>query len=276
MIDNQTIYFVTKHEKEHIVAPSFFDAFRSKVVGLEVDTDILGTFSGERERELDPLSNARKKIDLAMLETSNAKYFLASEGSFVPHPEAPWITLNEECLLFYDKETQLSIHVFEYSNEVHFKRKSIDSATEIKEVIDSFDFPNHGIIIKLSKEGSQKYIKEISTDSELETVLLMAFGEGWLVEVESDLRAHRNPTRRKVIRKAGERLVEELKLTCPKCASIGQIIKKRIEGVQCANCGIPSRQVKSYLRSCYFCQHEWEQDLKNPPIDPQFCSWCNP
>lgn len=276
MIENQVIFFVTKHKKEQIVAPSFLVGFQANVIALDWDTDSLGTFSGEKERVLDPLPNARKKIELAIESGANGRFYLASEGSFVPHPEIPWLTMNEECLLFFDRKTGMQMHVFQYSEDVFFRKEKLASQDRLIKLLHDFDFPNHGLILKLSKGRELRIQKDFTSVEEVNHLVETMLNDGWGIEMESDLRAHQNPTRQNNIKKAGERLVEELKLNCPSCGSYGQNIKKRIEGVPCANCSIPSQQIKSYLRECYFCSHTWEQDLKNPPIDPQFCFWCNP
>jgi hypothetical protein len=51
-------------------------------VNENFDTDLLGTFTGEIERKLDPIATARQKCLLAM-KLSNCDLGVASEGSFV-------------------------------------------------------------------------------------------------------------------------------------------------------------------------------------------------
>jgi len=55
------------------------------IVPENLDTDLLGTFSGEIERELSPMDAARQKCLLAM-ELTGADLAVASEGSFGAHP----------------------------------------------------------------------------------------------------------------------------------------------------------------------------------------------
>lgn len=69
MIDffnNREIFIATKHHKEKVIAPLFREqlGINCKVVEI-IDTDILGTFSGEVERTSDPVSTARLKCNMA-------------------------------------------------------------------------------------------------------------------------------------------------------------------------------------------------------------------
>ena len=85
----RTASLATKHAKERAIARPFRFA-----LGLEVsappdlDTDTLGTFTGEVPREGTPLEVCERKARLGMKVTGRS-LGLASEGSFGPHPVIP-------------------------------------------------------------------------------------------------------------------------------------------------------------------------------------------
>ena len=86
MFQNRKLVIATKHQKEIVIAPIL-----EKELGVicfineDFDTDTLGTFTGEIERKLDPISTVREKCIKAM-DLSNCDMGVASEGSFGPHP----------------------------------------------------------------------------------------------------------------------------------------------------------------------------------------------
>jgi hypothetical protein len=81
------IIIPTKHAKAQAIMKSFWDILGASVIEYAVDTDRLGTFTGEVERIGTALECAKRKCkwSLEMLGDS-AEYLLASEGSFGPHP----------------------------------------------------------------------------------------------------------------------------------------------------------------------------------------------
>ena len=86
MFEGRPLIIATKHEKEKVIAPILEKELGVKCfLALDLDTDKLGTFSGEVERHDDPITTARKKCLLAM-ELTNCDLAVASEGSFGPHP----------------------------------------------------------------------------------------------------------------------------------------------------------------------------------------------
>lgn len=65
------------------------------------DSDALETFTGEVERELGPVSTARKKC-LQAMRLNNCDLGIASEGSFGPHPSYFFVCSDDEVLIFID------------------------------------------------------------------------------------------------------------------------------------------------------------------------------
>ncbi len=85
------VFLPTKHGKSTAIAQPFWDRLKANVVEHAVDTDLLGTFSGEVERAGSALQCAQRKCEWAFEQLGNeAEYCVASEGSFGPHPFMPF------------------------------------------------------------------------------------------------------------------------------------------------------------------------------------------
>ena len=82
---NQIVVFATRHEKEKVLFP-LFEKLGLQIKALAVDTDQFGTFTGEVNRSGTIRETLRKKIREAARIDSQSRLFLASEGSFGPHP----------------------------------------------------------------------------------------------------------------------------------------------------------------------------------------------
>ncbi|MFS8822747.1 hypothetical protein NW810_08880, partial [Synechococcus sp. W60.2] len=86
-------YLATLHRKEQVIGPLLAHHLGIQVQVIPLDTDQLGTFSRERPRPGDPIHTLRLKIERAR-QAHPASLVLASEGSFGPHPQIPWIPWN--------------------------------------------------------------------------------------------------------------------------------------------------------------------------------------
>jgi hypothetical protein len=81
------LLIATQHRKEQVMAPCLSEALGVVCeVADQLDTDQLGTFSGEKPRLDDPISTLRKKCELALKQQPEFDLVVASEGSFGPHP----------------------------------------------------------------------------------------------------------------------------------------------------------------------------------------------
>lgn len=104
IFQNRKLIIATKLHKEKVIA-----TILEKELGVSCfidetfETDALGTFTGEVERKLDPISTARQKY-LRATKANNCDLGIASEGSFAPHPSMHLISANDEFLIFIDKK----------------------------------------------------------------------------------------------------------------------------------------------------------------------------
>ncbi len=201
MFQGRTLIIATKHEKEKVIAPILEKALGVKcMVSVNFDTDRLGTFTGEIERENDAIETARNKCLMAM-ELNKADLAIASEGSFGPHPSMFFVYADDEILLLLDKKNKLEIFVRILSTETNFNAREISDKQELKEFSYKAKFPSHALIIRKSKDDRDGIIKGITSwevISEKFDEYSAKYGSAY---VETDMRAMYNPTRMNVIEK---------------------------------------------------------------------------
>jgi hypothetical protein len=278
MFSGRDLVIATKHHKEKVLAPILEAELGVRcMVPEELDTDLLGTFSGEVERLDDPLTAARKKCLLAM-ELTNATLAIASEGSFGPHPSLVFIPADDELLLFMDKENGLEIAVRELSTETNFNHQEVKSFAELEAFAHRVQFPSHGLIIRSNPQDHHDLVKGIKDWSLLKEAFDRRIQQADSVFVETDMRAFCNPTRMKVIEKAAAKLIEKIQSVCPDCQTPGFGIVDHREGLPCSWCGAPTRSTLCYIYRCVKCAclKEVSYPYGKKEEDPMYCDHCNP
>lgn len=274
----RNLFIVTKHRKEQVIAPLLSNEFDiSSFVDPIIDTDQFGTFSGEKERKDDPVATLRKKCELAF-KYDDVDLILASEGSFGPHPQLFFAAANEEFLMLLDRRNKLELIVRTISTDTNFASLKVESFSELKEFATKIGFPEHGLILKQSKEDTSIVKKGISKWKELESAFHFFRSKVDQVYVETDMRAMYNPTRLKVIEACTKKLIELMNSHCPSCSFPGFRVTNSSAGLICSQCGLPTRSIKSWTYSCSRCNYELIEEFPNGKTieDPTYCDVCNP
>lgn len=246
-------------------------------VDRNFDTDELGTFTGEVERELDPFSTAREKC-LRAMKINNCDLAVASEGSFGPHPAAYFIHADDEFLILIDTKNNIEVIVRELSTATNYNNQQIQSQEELMAFAERIGFPEHGLILRKSKAENTEIYKGITDWDTLKKTFDLLYAKYHAVCAETDMRAMHNPTRMQVIEKATQKLVQKIKSTCPQCQMPGFGITDAKKGLACSLCGSPTNSILSHVYKCQHCQFEKEEmypDLKTTE-DPMYCDYCNP
>ena len=278
MFEGRKLIIATKHEKEKVIAPLLEKALGvSCFVNDNFDTDLLGTFTGEIERELDPISTARKKCLMAM-DLTNCDLGLASEGSFGPHPSMFFVSADDEFLIFIDKKNSIEIIAREISTATNFSGKEIKNEKELLEFAHKADFPSHGLILRKAKDDNTEFVKGITDVKRLKEAFNALFNVNNFVYAETDMRALYNPSRMKVIEAATQKMIVKINSVCPQCSKPGFGITEAKSGLKCSLCGSPTNSTLSYISVCLHCQHRKEEMYPNKKKseDPMFCDYCNP
>lgn len=274
---NKKLVIATKHGKEEALTDLLAqDLDIHCIVPEGFDTDALGSFSGEVERSLSPLECARLKCRQAM-ELTRTSLSIASEGSFGPHPQMPWIAADEEILLFTDAENQFEIPARLLSTETNYAQQSIDSRSELQQFAEAHLFPTHALILKPAVDVYELIYKGIQTQETLDRAYDHIKKTAGTVWVETDMRANYNPSRMKVIRACGEKLIRNLKSKCPNCTAPGYMVRDKLAGLPCSSCGMPTRTAREWLYKCVVCPYEeWKANPEKETENPQYCPFCNP
>lgn len=267
----------TRHDKWPLIAPALAPLGLAVQVA-DVDTDSLGTFTGEIERAADQWDTAVAKARMGMRVTGSL-LGLASEGSIGSHPAMPYIASATELVVLVDDE--LGIVVGE--TEVSFDIVVVSFTTAPGEPLDKYlqraDFPGHGLIVMPSIGRNGPIVKGIHDEAALHAAIALcatASADG-LARVTSDLRAHHCPSRRAIIAAAAARLAARLAACCPACDTPGWGIVRAERGAPCAECGDLVDIVVARIEGCQRCLVELRMPLADrATADPSRCPSCNP
>lgn len=285
MIDDSSIFkhrrilIASKHQKEIVFLPLLQQAFQAEVKVAELlDTDQLGTFSGEIERVDDPLTTLRHKCQQALALYPDEELVLASEGSFGAHPYLFFVAADEEWLMLYDKKYNIEIIAKEISMETNFNGKEIQSLSELAEFADQCLFPSHRLIVRNKDKGTDYIQKGIGDKKALESFFKECMALHGSVFVETDMRAMYNPSRLKVITTCMQKLLEKMASKCPKCQYPGFSITDAVPGLPCSQCKNATRSTLYHQAVCTNCAYKEEYYFPHQKNEenPMYCDYCNP
>lgn len=271
------VAIATMHIKERVIAPIISSKLGLDPFVPEMNTDALGTFSGEIERVLSPLAAARKKCEIAM-EISGCDLAISSEGSFGAHPYIFFAKADDELVVLIDRKNDLEIVGRELSTKTNHDGTNAFSVQDALDFAYKIGFPQHGIILKDHDERPEKIFKDLSTEEKLNAFLTQWFNDNESIWLESDLRAMNNPTRMQVIEKAVLNLVEKVKSTCPMCDTPGFWVTEAIPGLKCSLCQSPTQSTLAHKYQCQKCNYESLKEYPNNKREeePMYCDFCNP
>lgn len=272
------VCIATMHRKERVIAPFLKDAFDlESFVPEELNTDLLGTFSGEVERSASPLDTAREKCKMAH-ELTGADLVLASEGSFGRHPSIFFAPGNEEFVMLKDFKNDLEIVGRHLTTETNLLGEPVHNEEELHKVALKAGFPEHGLIVRKNDKDMEQISKGIISWADLLNLSGLLIKEQGFAFVETDMRAHMNPTRMKAIGKATEMLVESMKSHCPTCNTPGFVVTDRKSGLPCSLCGSPTQSTLAYIYTCVKCPQTREAQFPHgkQTEEPMYCDFCNP
>ena len=272
----------TKHAKSIAIAPPFWEKLEASVLEYVVDTDALGTFSGEVEREGNALECARRKCEWSLERLGDkVEFALASEGSFGPHPFIPFLPCDHEILYFIDRRHGFHLHMSHLSEKTNYRTEAVGSLDALQKLAEDAQFPSHALILRPNgRETKAPLFKGVDTQLELEAAFreCMKNASDGKVWVETDMRAQFNPSRMEVIGELTAKLADRLATHCPKCSTPGWG-KVRVEkGLKCNWCGSETELVKSEIFGCVKCDYEETSGRADglTHSEPGNCGYCNP
>lgn len=274
----QSVALLTQHGKERVIAPALETALGCRLVVVGgFDTDQLGTFTRDIPRKGTQLDAARRKAELA-IELSGLRFGLGSEGAFGPDPMVGTIPWNTEILVFIDADRKLEVVGESQGPGLHAHGWASDWK-EVAAFAKQVGFPSQHLILGSGVHGSAPMAKGIDNWTTLEAAYAQqradsSTGQVWL---ETDLRAHANPTRMGMIGRAAARLAERLQQCCPACGTPGFWKIQRLDGLPCAACGTPTRLTQAWIHGCHRCEYRETRNIMTSDVaPPERCDICNP
>jgi len=274
------VFLTTKHQKANALSPPFASILGAHVREYVVDTDQLGTFTGEIPRKGTALDAVIKKCRMS-IENLNAEFAVASEGSFGPHPVLAFMPADFEVLHFIDTRRDFHLNMTHYSTKTNYNMCSVSSVEQLLEFARKTLFPSHALVVRPDGDDVKSPVfKGLLTVADLEAAFheSVKFSPKKMAWVETDMRAHCNPTRMDVIRELAEAMAVRLNCLCVHCGTPGWGKIKAVEGLPCRWCGSETRDIKYEVYGCQKCDY---QQQRPPPheqetADPGNCLYCNP
>ncbi len=276
-----TAVLTTRHGKAYAIARALRPGLGLEVVTHPGDTDALGTFSGEVERQLGPQETALAKARLGAAAGGH-RLLLASEGSFGPHPEVPFVTVDQELVVLLDRETGHTVTGHATSLATTTFSTVVAPDADLDDVLARADAPRHRLVVR--PEGARATAgtvhKGIVGRSALARAVAIAaeHSPSGAARVETDLRAHVCPSRREVIARAAEDLAARAARLCPGCGIPGWGPQRTVRGAPCRACGTATSSVDHVVWACGACPHEAISTEARPAggAEPASCPRCNP
>lgn len=272
----------TMHGKASVVAPRLRDALGLTVeTATGIDTDALGTFTGEVPRLGSMRDTAIAKARLGMAATG-LRIGIASEGSYGPHPLLPLVPGGIELMVLVDDTRGIVITEHLLVDAPAYAHAEVAHARQLEEFLSRIGFPDHAVIVKPNLPATppaplRKGLRSARAVAEA-VARCTASSRDRLAFVQTDMRAHMNPTRMAAIGDLARRLGARAALSCPACAMPGYGRVDVQTGLPCCCCGHPSELVRYEIFGCAACAHR--QRLPRADglacADPGQCPRCNP
>ncbi len=271
----------TMHRKEEAIAPALMSTLGLIVTPTPgLDTDQLGTFSGEIPREGTMLEVAVRKARLGMI-AMGLPFGLASEGTFGPHPAIPFLPAGVELLVFVDDERGIVVYENLVAETTNFDHLAVLPDETLEPFLERVGFPTHGLVVR-PNEGrpNTALAKGIIDRNRLARAIAeaAAVSSDGRARLETDMRAHLNPTRMKSLAALAERLAQRLAMFCPACDAPGFGRTGMRTGLRCSDCGAPTEMVAAEIFSCPNCEYGEERPRSDglQSTSARYCSECNP
>jgi hypothetical protein len=278
-----TAVLATRHGKQAVIGPALADLGLRLDVTTALDTDRFGTFTREVPRIRSARETARAKALAAFEEHGAARIAVASEGTFGAHPALPVVPGGIELVLLVDREAGLELVGSDVTVETNYAGREVASTEEALAFARDASFPSHALIVMASRDGRPdpepapitKGIVEPEHLARVVTDVLTAHGRAW---VETDMRAHLNPTRMRSIERAARDLVRAARSTCPDCGQPGYVEVDGVRGLPCSDCGHPTFRLRAHVLRCAGCGRSEERPIVEPSAAASSfdCPECNP
>ena len=269
----------TMHGKGAVIGPALaFQLGMEIVVPPFIDTDTFGTFTGETPRTGSMYDAALAKARLGMRLTG-INVGIASEGSFGPHPAIPFIAAARELLVLIDDERNIIITEHIMTERTNFDHIVVAPDDNLQPFLERIGFPSHAVIVRPNR-GMGPIHKGINNSDTLISFVqeICQISDDGKTLIQTDMRAHYNPTRMEGIAQLAEQFARRLAILCPACGIPGFGIVRSEKGLPCGECGAETQLVKTLVSGCASCQFSEKQPRSDGLsfATAAQCPECNP
>jgi len=273
---NERVLLASKHEKERVVRPVFFDKLGCEIYTSDFDTDQFGTFTGEIPRAKNAYETCILKAKSAAM-AADCFFSVASEGSFGPHPSIPFFASDHEIMVFVDLKNNWVIADQLVTPKTNYNMLTLHANTEIETFLQSVQFPSHAVTLQVNhtKEVLGKGIQDVSR---LNHLITTGFTKGDELLLATDMRAMVNPTRMDALSLLAEKLAARILTSCHSCGAPGFGFISTTEKLPCGLCDSPTSMYRFEVWGCVACEHKEKKPRhdKLEKADPTYCKYCNP
>jgi hypothetical protein len=272
----------TMHSKERVVVPVLEQGLGLRIaLAAGLDTDRFGTFSREIARAGSQLEAACAKIFAAFEASPTVRVGLASEGSFGAHPLIPFVPFGLELVVLIDRASGFELIGQDGGAHTNFRHEVVSDCGEAIVFAERCGFPEHGLIVSGCIHGhptpARALIKDMSDMDALKYAVGSTLAACGSALIETDMRAHRDPTRMAATGRASRDLLRRFMLQCPACSYRGFDVSERIPGLPCEWCGGPTGAIRHHILQCQACDHRKEKPAAiSATADAGQCDFCNP
>lgn len=274
------LVFATNHEKAQAARQTFARILNATIEELAIDSDRMGTFSGEVERPGTMLDALRGKVCLAR-EVSTSRFVLVSEGSFGSVGGLGFAAHGIEMLMVHDAMSGVEVLEQYISWDTNYASGTLVTEEDLRRFLERISFGSHALVLyPQGVSPSRSVYKGIVTEVDAYNAFheCKHLSPSKSVVAMSDMRAHLNPTRMRAISKCCELLAHRLATTCKVCSSGGFGLVSTIPGLVCRSCGMSTQRAMAERHACVVCNHAEERPRADgiTEADPSDCEFCNP
>lgn len=212
------LLIATMHGKEAVLGPQLAALGFKVMLPVGYDTDALGTFSGDVRRPGTAFEAALEKARRAC-DATGVPRAVSSEGTYRPCQNLFPGMRNAEILAFVDRESGLEVVEYLTDLPTRFVKGRVPAhvdAPEVQALLKEIGWPSVRALVVPHDPGQgvtpEWVFKGIGDAEALGEALAVcgAHSSDGLVHLETDLRAHMNPTRMASIERVGQRLAARL------------------------------------------------------------------
>jgi predicted RNA-binding Zn-ribbon protein involved in translation (DUF1610 family) len=269
----------TLHGKAEALAPALAP-LGLELLAVAVDTDALGTFSGEVERPGPAREVVIEKTRRGMA-ASGLRLGIATEASFGPDPLIGFLPFHHELLAFVDEFHGQVLVLESGGRDTNWQSLAVTTPAAAEPLLLACGFPEHAVLVRPNAGPPGLPVAKGLRDRGAVAAAIAAaaaHSADGQARIETDMRAHMNPMRMRRIATLGHQLAERLRSPCPACGAPGFGLHATLPGLPCAQCGTPTDLARAERHACAACGHAEERPRVDGrrEADPGHCPECNP